>query len=208
MPTRPGLPVLDLQGKPVGDFAAAVSTKPIPPVIQKAEEEDYTAGTAAINLSNDANKYLSSITQGQIKFGKLDRLSIAARSAAGSNDPDVIARNDFERFKTTLVNESLRLNKGTQTEGDAVRAAKELEGAESSSDAAKAIQTLRDLNARRANDYQSAIIRRRKNAKLGEPEVNLDIPKFDPYVFTEADYARLPKGSTYIDPKGLRKVKP
>jgi hypothetical protein len=208
MPTRPGLPVLDLQGKPVSDFAGAVSTKPLPPIIQKAEEEDYTSGTAAINLANDADKYLSSITQGQIKFGRLDKLSIAARSAAGSNDPDVIARNDFERFKTTIVNESLRLNKGTQTEGDAVRASRELQGAESAADAAKAIQTLRDINSRRANDYQAAIIRRRKNAKFGDPEVSLDIPKFLPYVFTEADYARLPKGSDYIDPKGLRKVKP
>jgi hypothetical protein len=208
MPVKPGYPILDLEGKPVTDFAGAISPKPLPPVIQKAEEEDFTSGTAAINLANDANKYLSSITQGQIKFGRLDKLSIAARNVAGSNDPDVVARNDFERFKTTLVNESLRLNKGTQTEGDAVRAAKELEGAESAADAGKAIQTLRDLNARRANDYQSAIIRRRKNAKFGDPEVSLDIPKFLPYVFTEADYARLPKGSDYIDPKGLRKVKP
>jgi len=207
MPTRPGLPVLDLQGKPVSDFAGAVSTKPLPPVIQKAEEEDYTSGTAAINLANDANKYLSSITQGQIKFGRLDKASIAARNVVGSNDPDVVARNDFERFKTTLVNESLRLNKGTQTEGDAVRAAKELEGAESAADAGKAIQTLRDLNSRRANDYQSAIIRRRKNAKLGAPEVNLDIPTFTPYVFTDADYSRLPKGTIYVDPKGIRREK-
>jgi hypothetical protein len=208
LPTRPGLPVLDLQGKPVSDFASVISTKPLPPVIQKAEEEDYTSATAAINLANDADKYLSSINQGQIKFGRLNRAGIATRNLFGSDDPDVVARNDFERFKTKLINETLRQNKGTQTDTDALRAVKEIQSAESASDAASAMQVLRNYQIRIANDQKNAISRRRKNAKLGEPEVSLDIPKFLPYVFTEADYARLPKGSDYIDPQGLRKVKP
>jgi hypothetical protein len=133
---------------------------------------------------------------------------IGASNIVGSDNPEVIARNDFERFKTQLVNESLRLNKGTQTEGDAVRAAKELQGAESAADAGKAIQVLRDLNARKAQDLQSSITRRRSNAKLEAPEVQLDVPKFEPHVFTDADYANLPKGATFVDPKGVRRVKP
>jgi hypothetical protein len=151
---------------------------------------------------------LTSIKSGNIKFGLKDRISITARSALGSGDPDVVARNDFERFKTTLVNESLRLNKGTQTEGDAARAAKELQGAESAADAGKAIQTLRDLNARRAADYKNTIERRRANAKLPMPEMIFESPKFEPHVFTNADYAALPKGTVFIDDKGVRRRKP
>lgn len=207
LPTRPGLPVVDAAtGKPV-NYSPAAPAKPMPATLQKAEEEDFDAGQAAINLANDSQKYLDSIAKGTIKFGLINRARIATQSALGSNDPDVIARNEFERFKTTLVNESLRLNKGTQTEGDAIRAAKELQGAESAADAAKAIQTLRDINARRAKDYQQSIIRRRKNAKAGDPEVNLEVPRFEPYVFTDADYAAVPKGSTYIDPQGQRRTK-
>lgn len=207
LPTRPGLPVVDAAtGKPVS-YSPAVTAKPLPPVLQKAEEEDFDAGQAAINLANDSQKYLNSITSGNIKFGLIDRARLATQSAMGSENPEVVARNDFERFKTTLVNESLRLNKGTQTEGDAIRAAKELQGAESAADAGKAIQTLRDINARRAKDYQGSITRRRKNAKVGDPEVNLDVPKFEPYVFTDADYAAVPKGATYFDPQGQRRVK-
>ena len=186
----------------------AQANKPLPSGIQKAEDADYDAAQAAINLANDANKYLTSIKSGNIKFGLKDRMSITARSALGSNDPDVVARNDFERFKTTLVNESLRLNKGTQTEGDAARAAKELQGAESAADAGKAIQTLRDLNARRAADYKSNIERRRANAKLPMPEMIFESPKFEPHVFTNADYAALPKGTVFIDPQGVRRKKP
>jgi hypothetical protein len=186
----------------------AQASKPLPPGIQKAEDADYDAATAAINLANDADKYLNSITSGGIKFGLKDKLSIAARSALGSNDPEVVARNDFERFKTTLVNESLRLNKGTQTEGDAARAAKELQGAESAADAAKAIQTLRDLNVRRAGDSRDSIDRRRANSKLPSVEVQIEVPKFEPRVFTNADYAALPKGTVFIDDKGVRRKKP
>jgi hypothetical protein len=63
------------------------------------------------------------------------------------------------------------------------------------------------LNARRAQDYQSSIVRRRKNAKAGDPEVNLELPKFEPYVFTNDDYAKLPNGATYIDQNGVRREK-
>jgi hypothetical protein len=207
LPTRPGLPVVDAAtGKPV-DYTGKVATKPMPAALQKSEEEDFDNGQAAINLANDSQKYLNSISKGQIKFGTLTGPALKAQSVFGSSDPDVIARNEFERFKTTLVNESLRLNKGTQTEGDAVRAAKELQSAESAADAGKAIQTLRDLNARRAQDYQQSITRRRTNAKAGDPEINLDVPKFEPYVFTDADYANVKPGQTFVDSKGVRRIK-
>ena len=207
LPTRPGLPVVDAAtGKPV-DYVAKAAAKPMPATLQKAEEEDYDLGQAAINLANDSQKYLNSINKGTIKFGIGTKLGLKAMSLAGSNDPDVIARNEFERFKTTLINESLRLNKGTQTEGDAVRAAKELQGAESAADAGKAIQTLRDINVRRAEDYQKSIIRRRTNAKAGDPEINLEVPKFDPYVFTKSDFDNLKSGQTYIYTDGKRYIK-
>ena len=208
LPNRPGLPVVDAAtGRPVS-YAPPSTQKPLPATIQKAEDADYEAGQAAANLANDANRYLNSIKSGAIPFGLRARAFVGASNLVGSENPEVIARNDFERFKTTLVNESLRLNKGTQTEGDAVRAAKELQGAESAADAGKAIQVLRDLNARKAKDLQSSIIRRRSNAKLEAPEVQLEVPKFEPHVFTDADYANLPKGATFVDPKGVRRVKP
>ena len=208
LPKDPRMSVLDAMGKPIQGYKAPINQKPIPSTIQRAEDADYEAGQAAANLANDANRYLNSIKSGAIPFGLRARAFVGASNIVGSDNPEVIARNDFERFKTQLVNESLRLNKGTQTEGDAVRAAKELQGAESAADAGKAIQVLRDLNARKAQDLQSSITRRRSNAKLEAPEVQLDVPKFEPHVFTDADYANLPKGATFVDPKGVRRVKP
>jgi hypothetical protein len=188
--------------------------KPLRPDLAKDEEEDYKIASAARKLAIEANNYVNSIKSGSIKFGLKDRASIAARNVFGSNDPDVVARNDFERFKTRLVNESLRLNKGTQTEGDAQRSIKELEGAESAIDAAKAINTLAELNARKVQDAQESIERRRINAGFRLPEVPIQALKFEPQIFTNDEYSsflknpQYPKGTVFVDPQGVRRVKP
>ena len=190
------------------------ANKPLRPDLAKDEEADYTRASEARNLAVEAYDYVNSIKAGNIKFGLKDRASIAARSALGSNDPDVVARNDFERFKTRLVNESLRLNKGTQTEGDAQRSIKELQGAESEVDAAKAINTLAELNARKVSDAQKSIERRRVNAGSRLPEVPIETLRFEPQTFTQQDVdsflknPKYPSGSIFVDPKGTRRVKP
>ena len=190
------------------------ANKPLRPDLAKDEEADYARASEARNLAVEAYDYVNSIKAGNIKFGLKDRASIAARSALGSNDPDVVARNDFERFKTRLVNESLRLNKGTQTEGDAQRSIKELQGAESEVDAAKAINTLAELNARKVSDAQKSIERRRVNAGSRLPEIPIETLRFEPQTFTQQDVdsflknPKYPSGSIFVDPKGTRRVKP
>lgn len=215
LPNRAGLPVLDaVTGAPIANYKSKTEMKPLPPVIQKAEDQDFETGQAAINLATDTNKYINSIKSGAIPFGVLNKASTTVRSAFGSEAPEVTARNDFESFKTRLVNESLRLNKGTQTEGDAIRAANELKASDSAVGAGKAMQNLLDLNLRAAQDAQKSVLRRRANSKLGAPEVMLDIPKFEPHVFSDADYSsflkdkKYPSGTVFIDPAGVRRVKP
>ena len=193
--------------------AAADLLKPLPPAIIKAEDADYEQATAAINLAQEADKYLSIIRSGEIKFGPLDRALVSIRGAAGSEDSQVVARNDFERFRTRLINESLRLNKGTQTDSDAQRATNELKSAESMTDAGKSIETLRRINADRARDAYKSITGRRANNNLPPPQTVIEIPKFDPQAFTDAEERRIlndpkiPAGTIYINAKGQRMTK-
>ena len=189
------------------------SLKPLPPAIIKAEDADYEQATAAINLAQEADKYLSIIRSGEIKFGPLDRALVSIRGAVGSEDSQVVARNDFERFRTRLINESLRLNKGTQTDSDAQRATNELKSAESMTDAGKSIETLRRINADRARDAYKSITGRRANNNLPPPQTVIEIPKFDPQAFTDAEERRIlndpkiPAGTIYINAKGQRMTK-
>jgi hypothetical protein len=206
-------PVLDASGRPIEGFKAAVKNVQLPAAIQKQEDEDYDRGQTAINLANDSNKYINAIRSGAIPFGPVSSVSASVRGALGSNSPDVIAKKDFEAFKVRIINERLRLNKGTQTDTDAKRAIDELQAANSATGAAKAINTLMEINLRDAQDAQNSITRRRKNSKLGDPEVLLDVPKFEPHTFTQADVNNLmrdpkyPKGTIFVDPEGVRRVK-
>jgi hypothetical protein len=188
-------------------------TKPLPSYLAKEEEADYGTATAATNLASDANNFIGRIKSGDIKFGLKDRASIRTRQAFGSQDPDVIAREDYDKFLKVLTNESLRLNKGTQTEGDAVRAAKELESSESPAAAAAAMRRLVEINVRRTQNASDDVLRRRRNANFPAPERGIDVPKFDVQIIDNADYQRFlknpkfPSGTPYIDPEGQRRTK-
>ena len=194
--------------------AETARTKPLPSYLAKDEEADYGTATAATNLASDANNFIGRIKSGEIKFGLKDRASIRTRQAFGSNDPDVLAREDYDKFLKVLTNESLRLNKGTQTEGDAVRAAKELESSESPQAAAAAMRRLVEINVRRTQNAADDVLRRRKNANFPEPERAIEVPKFDVQIIDNADYQRFlrnpkfPSGTVFIDPEGQRRTKP
>jgi myosin heavy subunit len=193
--------------------AEIARTKPLPSYLAKDEEADYGTATAATNLASDANNFINRIKSGEIKFGLKDRATIRARQLVGSEDPDVLAREDYDKFLKVLTNESLRLNKGTQTEGDAVRAAKELESSESPQAAAAAMRRLVDINVRRTQNAADDVLRRRKNANFPEPERAIEVPKFDVQIIDNADYQRFlknpkfPSGTPYIDPEGQRRTK-
>lgn len=188
--------------------------KPLPSYLAKEEETDYTSAKAASDLATDAYGYINRIKQGEIPFGLKEKASIRLRQLAGSNAPDVVARENYDKFILNLTNESLRLNKGTQTEGDAVRAAKELESSESPEAAAAAMKRLVDINVRRAQNAADEVIRRRKNANFSEPANPIQVPKFDVQIINNDDYQsflknpKYPSGTVFVDPKGVRRVKP
>jgi len=194
--------------------AEAARSKPLPAYLAKDEEADYGTATAATNLASDANNFIGRIKSGDIKFGLKDRASIRTRQAFGSNDPDVLAREDYDKFLKVLTNESLRLNKGTQTEGDAVRAAKELESSESPQAAAAAMRRLVEINVRRTQNASDDVLRRRSNANFPAPERAIEVPKFDVQIIDNADYQRFlknpkfPSGTVFVDPEGQRRTKP
>ena len=194
--------------------AEALRNKPLPSYLAKPEDEDYDVATAATNIAVDASKYLQRIMQTDIKFGLKDLAVIRAKQALGSGDPDVVAREEFDTFVKRLISESLRLNKGTQTEGDSVRAAKELQSSESKEAAAINIRNLLDLNVQRVKDAGNAITRRRKNAGFPDAPVPVTVPKFEVQIINNTDYNRFlknpkfPSGTVFIDPAGTRRLKP
>ena len=188
--------------------------KPLPAYLAKGEEEDFDIATTATNLATDSNTFINRIKSGEIKFGWKDKASIKAREIAGSDAPDVIARQDFDKFIQRMTSENLRLNKGVQTDKDFEREMKLLQSAESKASAAKIMQNLVDINIRKAKNADESITRRRTNAGFNAPELRIEIPTFEPHIFSDADYSSFLKnpkyksGTVFIDPEGVRRVKP
>jgi len=188
--------------------------KPLPAYLAKSEEEDFDTALTATNLATDANTFINRIKGGEIKFGWKDKASIKAREVAGSNDPDVIARQDFDKFIQRMTAENLRLNKGVQTDKDFEREMKLLQSAESKASAAKIMQNLVDINIRKVKNADESITRRRTNAGFNAPELKVEIPSFEPHIFSDSDYASFLKnpkyksGTVFVDPDGVRRVKP
>lgn len=188
--------------------------KPLPAYLAKSEEEDFDVATTATNLATDSNTFINRIKSGEIKFGWKDKASIKAREIAGSNDPDVIARQDFDKFIQRMTSENLRLNKGVQTDKDFEREMKLLQSAESKASAAKIMQNLMDINIRKVKNADESIMRRRTNAGFNAPELRIELPTFEPHIFSDSDYSSFLKnpkyksGTVFVDPDGVRRVKP
>jgi len=187
--------------------------KPLPPNLSKQEEDDFDIARDATNLATDAYDYIGRVKSGEIKFSLKDRAALSIQSAFGSTNPDVTARNDYDKFIQRLTNDTLRLNKGTQTDFDYKNALKEIKSSESPSDVATTLQKLVNLNLRRVKDASESINRRRKNAGATEVEASIVVPSFDIHVMDsqqEKSFLANPKypaGTNYINPQGQRMTK-
>jgi hypothetical protein len=98
----------------------------MPAAALKMQAEDLDAIGAASSIGADLGAIGQQISGGRLNLGPIDNTVAGIRNWAGFSDEN--SRN-LATFKSTLErlrNESLRLNKGVQTEGDAVRAWNEL----------------------------------------------------------------------------------
>jgi len=194
--------------------AEIAKNKPLPANLAKSEEEDFDLAKDATNLATDSYNYINRVKLGEIKFSLKDRASIATRRAFGSQDPDVVARDEYEKFLQRLTNETLRLNKGVQTNFDYENALKEIKTSESPTVVANTLNKLVELNLRRVQNASDSILRRRENANFGPPQVGIAVPKFDIHIVTQEDYNRFlanpkyPSGTIFINAKGERMAKP
>jgi len=104
------------------------SEKPLKLPVQalKIQNEALDIIGTASGINADLNAVENQLKKGKLKLGPVENLKSQALNAAGFSTPE--SRN-FASFKATLEkqrNDSLRLNKGVQTEGDAQRAWNEL----------------------------------------------------------------------------------
>ena len=154
----------------------------LPTDARKAEEADFEAISSLDNIIQDIGGIIDdfgynaetgeftgplNIGLGGFIEGAFGSIGVGGKGAVETAK----AREEFDRFKTRLIAESLRLNAGVQTDGDAKRAAAELGDAKTEATAYAAIQELLKINQRARSAREAAIIRRRERFKVSGVDV-------------------------------------
>ena len=160
--------------------AAEKERAPLPADARKAEESDFQAIEAHDNIVEDISGIIEDFGydpetgefNGPLQIGPAGAITgtLGVMGLGSENKDTALARQEFDRFKTRLINESLRLNKGVQTEGDAQRVAAELGDARNNASAYAAIQELLRINERARANKVAAIDRRRARFGVGGTE--------------------------------------
>lgn len=134
---RPPVAVVGANGKPEFVLASqaagrqpfnAKSGQGLPPTALKMQNEMLEEIAVASNIQNDLAALNGQLATGEFSVGPISNQWNALRNAAGFSSTESQNYNTFRTTLERLRNDSLRLNKGVQTEGDAQRAWNELMG--------------------------------------------------------------------------------
>ena len=139
------------------------------PTLQKVEDEDFEAINTSQYILQDTDEFLGLIDSGDLTFALGDGIGDTLSLAVGSKSEQVQNRQLFDTFLQRLRNATLRLNKGTQTEGDAERALQEIVQNKNNTEAVRrALLELRDINERAVDSKKRGINRRRKSQGIDD----------------------------------------
>lgn len=116
----------DIRRMVLGRDAAAGGSKPLPTTALKLIQDETNAANTADGINQFLGRHLQKIKGGELEFGLVSNTLAQGRNFLGQSNQQ--SRN-FQEFRSDLErlrNESLRLNTGVQTDGDAQRAWNEL----------------------------------------------------------------------------------
>ena len=128
------------------------NAKPLPTAALKLEQAERDAIGTSASISADLGAIDKLIDDKKLDLGLVSNIVAQGRNTLGYSDPKSVAFNTFKTTLEQLRNNSLRLNKGVQTEGDSVRAWNELMGSLNDNTVVKdRLKAIREINDRAIN---------------------------------------------------------
>lgn len=100
--------------------------KPMPVQAMKLQEENIDAISTAQGIKTDLSAFVNQLDSGALNLGVISNTWSGAKNFTGNSDEQSRNYQSFNATLEKLRNDSLRLNKGVQTDGDAQRAWNEL----------------------------------------------------------------------------------
>jgi hypothetical protein len=189
--------------------AAQTPGKPLPATLQKDEDADVDMMSTGIGINRNLMGVRNQIRDDALNLGPIKNIASQVRNFAGASNPN--SRN-YASFRSTLEkmrNDSLRLNKGVQTEGDAVRAWNELlANVNDEQLVTQRLQEIEQINARAVALAQDKIQTRRTDRGLPTRDLSQYQPNREglpdkPFDLSGGQSrANIPRGAYYRDKQG------
>lgn len=150
------------------DLKNSVTSKPLPTAALKLQQDDMDAIGSASALEADLGAIIQQIDGGSLNLGFFANSANRAKNYMGRSDQESRNLASLEANLERLRNESLRLNKGVQTDGDAQRAWNELvENINDPKVVRQRLQEIQKINAR-------AVMLRQNNMDVLRANYGLD----------------------------------
>ena len=127
------------------------------------------------------NKFFNFIQDGELEFGLFDNIDDAWKGWWGNQGREEELSSEFKIFIQKLANDSLKLAKGVQTEGDAERVGKELLSAYDQNNSRlikNRLLKMQEINQRTIN-IRKALLKNRRISQGAKP--------FDFEIFNEEE---------------------
>jgi len=129
LPTRPGAGAIPAQqvigadGRPIRGRTSGYS---MPTAALKLQQEDLEAIGSAAGINADLSALQDQLTSGKLSLGPISNLANSARNLTGNSNEQSRNLSSFKGTIEKIRNQTLMLNKGVQTEGDAQRVLNEM----------------------------------------------------------------------------------
>lgn len=145
---------------------------PVPVAIQNAEQSDLDDIQSLGQINDTLGGFIGQLDEGKLQLGPVSNVVAGARNWAGNSSPESRNYASFQAGLEKLRNDTLRLNKGVQTEGDAVRAFNELVANINDPGVVRQrLEEIRQLNQRAAQFKQNQIQHRRHTNNLNALDI-------------------------------------
>lgn len=170
-PTKPGA-LRPIGGGPqhpdyIRSVTEAKPQKPVPFGVQNSEKEDLTDIQSLNTMNSELTRFGKLINDKKLLLGPTQNKINAINNFLGSSDENTRNYAELTSYLEKMRNDSLRLNKGVQTEGDAQRAWNELGTNLNDPDlVVQRLKTIQRLNQQAADFKKNLIAQRREDNKL------------------------------------------
>lgn len=187
-PGGKGVRISDQKGNPIQPQSKRDGKPQISDQALKSVNEINTNLSTATQNAQKINSLISDVQSGKLNLSAANQLGAKAKNLVGLSDENSRGVENFQTALNQAVNDLLMMAKGTQTEGDAQRAAQVI-AANPPRDNAAALQVLHRLAAVQQNTISA--LNQNMNSIYDNYGVSRPQPKTPQAVQSNADKAKL-----------------